>query len=330
MDPDSHLPETYIYEHHLRVAVSMIDGATGRPESLTTQVVCKVAFSWAAKAALSKEAKFYGHPTVVPFYGRETPRYFGLFRTPESARPREPVDEARYKRFVRRFADDCVIDANVLCMVMEHGGSPLPAQIGDEDANLNSLHDQNLHFQIAVVDAYSSLHRAGHCKEAEEGPKMQISTRRNILKRSDGRPCLIDFSRARGAGDHLDCGLRDLKWFSSRLIAAPIFSCIEMNMLLAATDVFERTEVSIPEIDCQFNYYGDSAKDTFNELFKDTDCQARFRKTPEEILEFIDKKVEQHEEYLAERDERLQKEGVVKDEYDARFPGVAGIFGREN
>lgn len=147
MDPDSHLPETYIYEHHLRVAVSMIDGATGRPESLTTQVVCKVAFSWAAKAALSKEAKFYGHPTVVPFYGRETPRYFGLFRTPESARPREPVDEARYKRFVRRFADDCVIDANVLCMVMEHGGSPLPAQIGDEDANLNSLHDQNLHFQ---------------------------------------------------------------------------------------------------------------------------------------------------------------------------------------
>ena len=77
----SGLPKTYIYEHHLRNPVSMINGDSSG--HLTTRVVCKVAFSCAGKDKLRDEAKFYQDPSVTLFYGKEIPRYFGLYQSTE-------------------------------------------------------------------------------------------------------------------------------------------------------------------------------------------------------------------------------------------------------
>ena len=82
----SGLPMTYIYDHHLRNPVAMIDGdSSGKQENLTTRVVCKVAFTCAGKDKLRKEAKFYEHPLVTSLHGKEIPRYFGLYQSTEAS-----------------------------------------------------------------------------------------------------------------------------------------------------------------------------------------------------------------------------------------------------
>ena len=102
--------------------------------------------------------------------------------------------------------------------------------------------------RIAIVEAYNRLHRECHIKEYDGGLPWQTSTRRNILKRSDGRPCLIDFSRAATPGIHMQCHAREYWWFNCQLIYAPEFTCLELDWLIRRTEVFEKGEMNIQSI----------------------------------------------------------------------------------
>ena len=91
---------------------------------------------------------------------------------------------------------------------------------------------------MSVVDAYIRLHRAGYCRDSEYE---QRNIRRNILVREDGRPCLIDFSRAIR---HKCDVYRSLHWLTTQLRFRPLLHCEEVNNAIGETDVYEDGELA--------------------------------------------------------------------------------------
>ena len=109
-------PATRIYEHRFNpeaVEVLALSNHTQR----STRVVCKVACSPAGKAELLREAAFYEAENVMPFRGGEIPQYFGLFRTPTLV--------TRALSGPGKDLNCDAINATMLCMVLEHCGTPL-------------------------------------------------------------------------------------------------------------------------------------------------------------------------------------------------------------
>ena len=93
-----------------------------------------------------------------------------------------------------------------------------------------------LYHRIDIVEIYLRLHRIGFSRDLEFTYASKDSYRRNILVREDGRPCIIDFTRAKLH----KCHIRDYPWLTTQLRYAPELSCDELQNIIHETEVYER------------------------------------------------------------------------------------------
>ncbi|EPT02234.1 hypothetical protein FOMPIDRAFT_101924 [Fomitopsis schrenkii] len=174
---------------------------------------------------------------------------------------------------------------------------------------------------MAVVEAYYRLHRATIYKDFGT-PERQFCMRRNVFVRDNGQPCLIDFARARV--DH-ECTIKGYSWLTTEYRFAPSFGCEELHTVVRETDAYETEHLGI-ELergpDGPFHYVQDkSAEDMVDEMNYDSD-ELEGIGGREGLVERLAQAIKRHEENLAVRAEKLEKEGIAKHKDDQRHPDM--------
>ncbi|KAH9829396.1 uncharacterized protein C8Q71DRAFT_790960 [Rhodofomes roseus] len=227
-------------------------------------VVCKMAMATIqGEENLQHEAEIYEAPYTEPLRGNIMPNYFGLFRG--------VVDEQ-----------------TVTCMVLEFCG----------EAVSGSLHEQKESFRKAVIEAYLELH--SERIQLVKGGREDYKTR-DIIRRSDGTPCLVDFSEAcRHIGG--PCVTSELEYSDYKTPHEWPRSDLECGELLAVFGdawVFVSARLEIRSASMFIHYDKDASAqdywDTYGRAFK---AQGYSR---EDGLALIQQACQKHEDHLERR-----------------------------
>ena len=173
-----------------------------------------------------------------------------------------------------------------------------------------------LYHRMNVVDAYLHLHRIGYCRDSEYTGRT-MDTRRNILVREDGRPCLIDFSRAR----FHRCPTAAYSWLTTQIRFAPAIKCDELYSIIRETEVYENGELdplaathlahAVSEYFEIFlrggpewwRYYPEKSTEEHIDEFMPGD-PARCR---DDVIKLVEGAIRKHKSYLEAREEKLRK-----------------------
>ncbi|KAH9829388.1 uncharacterized protein C8Q71DRAFT_911922 [Rhodofomes roseus] len=236
-----------------------------RDESGT--VICKMAVSTIGGVKiLQHEAKIYEAPNTQPLHGNIMPKYFGLFQ-------------------------GTVEGQTVTCMVLEFCGEVLSRR----------LREQKESFRKAAIRAFQELHseRIHLVKGDREDYKYQ-----DIIRRPDGTPCLVDFSRARphiGKCHDAEFEFEDYKtpthWPTSDLV------CGELLAVADDAWVFVGDMLNIPDASGPIYYYQGISLEEHWERNK----EGFVRYTKEEALTLLESVIEKYEEMLNKRRMALDK-----------------------